>query len=58
MALVSSTTFFQANSDETIDSDPRIGIFFILMSCVVQGKRARHIFCLDDWIVANITYAV
>jgi drug/metabolite transporter (DMT)-like permease len=42
MLLVSSTSFIQIGQDDSINGDPRMGIFFILLSCVVQG--AQYVF--------------
>jgi hypothetical protein len=39
MLLVAATSFLPANSLEEGGRDPRIGIFFILLSCTVQGSQ-------------------
>jgi len=38
MGLVASTSFIHAKTEE-LDRDPRIGIVFILASCLVQGSQ-------------------
>jgi len=42
MILVSCSSFIHATSSETTNSNPTIGITFILLSCVVQG--AQYVF--------------
>ena len=43
MMVISSTSFIHpAGTEGGADKDPRIGIFFVVMSCIVQG--AQYVF--------------